>query len=651
MEDNKDNNVKETEQKPQEKSQEKQDGKTESKTEAKGSGKTMAEKAIDRFAEMMVTRLEQMKGQQWEKGWIDGEGKIQGLPQNLSGRRYLGHNDFFLQLHTALKGYDMPVYATYKQLKEAGATIGKGEKAMPVIYWNVTHRDEKGEKVSDEAYEAMTKAEQQKVKTIPVMMGYYVWNLQQTNFQEVKPEQYAKLQAKFTAPHIEDATGMYTSKEFDQMIDKQAWVCKINNVEGAGACYSPSKDEITVPTKKQFKVHDTPEEIYKDGMEYYSSIAHEMAHSTGTEKRLNRDMEGHFGDPKYAKEELVAELTAAMVGNSMGFDKRILDNNAKYVDGWMDTLKKEPRFILSVMADVNKASKMILDHVDAQRKELGLSSLQPKEETVAEEKKDAKNTKDSKKTEDTKVDMAAEPVAKPMTKAEEKAEVAKESAKVYQELKEKHPDALLLFRRGDFYEAYNEDAQKVAKSTGLKEQHVVKEGFEPKSEKAVGKTGEKAEKGVSYVNFKNKSLDRYLPKLVRDGHRVAIVDNLEEMAKERIADKKEQQAKEAAKQQPQQQTVQNTEQKATTIPLDKFNKMETEDGKKIDHFAVFKMKSGNYGVRAMVDGQQLSVKALNKEDRNAFFEHTTTKAALVQKYYGKELSEPKKEERSRSRAV
>ena len=64
-------------------------------------------------------------------------------------------------------------------------------------------------------------------------------------------------------------------------------------------------------------------------------------------------MEGHFGDPKYAKEELVAELTAAMVGNTMGFDKRILDNNAKYVDSWMDTLKKEPPFILSVMADVN----------------------------------------------------------------------------------------------------------------------------------------------------------------------------------------------------------------------------------------------------------------------------------------------------------
>ena len=131
MEDNKDNSVKETEQKPQE------------KAEGKTGGKTMAE----------------MKGQQWEKGWIDGGGRTQGLPQNLSGRRYSGHNDFFLQLHTAINGYDAPVYATYKQIRDAGATVNKGEKAMPVIYWNISHKDENGQKISDEAFDAMTKAE------------------------------------------------------------------------------------------------------------------------------------------------------------------------------------------------------------------------------------------------------------------------------------------------------------------------------------------------------------------------------------------------------------------------------------------------------------------------------------------------------------
>ena len=592
-----------------------------SQPQAKVEHKTMAEKAVERFSEMMVSRLEEMKGQQWEKGWIDGGGKTQGLPQNLSGRRYSGHNDFFLQLHTAMNSYAMPVYATFKQIHEAGATINKGEKAMPVIYWNITHRDENGQKVTDEQYDAMTKAEQEKCKSIPIMMGYYCYNLDQTNFKEVKPEQYARLQEQFKAPEIKDTKGMFISPEFDAMIEKQAWVCKINTIEGSGAFYSKSKDEITIPLKAQFNIHEDPKEVYKDGMEYYSSLVHEMAHSTGIDSRLSRDMEGRFGDKKYAKEELVAELSAAMVGNSMGFDKRILDNNAKYVDSWIDTLKQEPKFIISVMADVSKASGMILDHVDKQRLELGMSTLQTKEPVLDEKGQEVKNVNEAK-------------VEKPLTKAEEKAEIAKEAAHVWHDLKEKHPDAVLLMRKGDFYEAFGEDAKKVAKSTGLKEQHVVKEGFEAKE----------GEKGVSYVNFKNTSLDKYLPKLVRDGHRVAIVDNLEDMARDRIADRKKQE-----KSQEQPVAAKQTAAVAKTIPLDQFNKLETDDGKKIDHFAVFRMKSGNYGVRAMVDGQQLGVKPLQKEDRNAFFDRTTTKAALVQKYYGKELSESRT--RSQSRAM
>ena len=598
--------------------------------QAKVEHKTMAEKAVERFSEMMISRLEEMKGQQWEKGWIDGGGKTQGLPQNLSGRRYSGHNDFFLQLHTAMNSYAMPVYATFKQIHEAGATINKGEKAMPVIYWNITHRDENGQKITDEQYDAMTKAEQEKCKSIPIMMGYYCYNLDQTNFKEVKPEQYARLQEQFKAPEIKDTKGMFISPEFDAMIEKQAWVCKINTIEGSGAFYSKSKDEITVPLKAQFNIHEDPKEVYKDGMEYYSSLVHEMAHSTGIDTRLSRDMEGRFGDKKYAKEELVAELSAAMVGNSMGFDKRILDNNAKYVDSWIDTLKQEPKFIISVMADVSKASGMILEHVDKQRLELGMATLQSKELVLNEKGQTVKDVKEAKTVNDGKESKAE----KPQTKAEEKAEIAKEAAHVWHNLKEKHPDAVLLMRKGDFYEAFGEDAKKVAKSTGLKEQHVVKEGFETKE----------GERGVSYVNFKNTSLDKYLPKLVRDGHRVAIVDNLEDMARDRIADRKKQE-----KSQEQPVAAKQTTTVAKTIPLDQFNKLETDDGKKIDHFAVFRMKSGNYGVRAMVDGQQLGVKPLNKEDRNAFFDHTTTKAALVQKYYGKELSESRS--RSQSRAM
>jgi hypothetical protein len=96
-----------------------------------------------------------------------------------------------------------------------------------------------------------------------------------------------------------------------------------------------------------------------------------MAHSTGTVQRLNRLSGDKFGDPKYAKEELVAELTSAMIGNSMGFDKRILNNNAAYLDNWIGALKENSKFIVSVMADVNKAANMVLEKIDEQKLALG----------------------------------------------------------------------------------------------------------------------------------------------------------------------------------------------------------------------------------------------------------------------------------------
>lgn len=84
-----------------------------------------------------------------------------------------------------------------------------------------------------------------------------------------------------------------------------------------------------------------------------------MAHSTGADSLLKRDFNNKFGDPNYAKEELVAELTSALISSSMGFDKRIKERNAQYVDGWLKVLREEPSFIKTVLSDVGKASDMI----------------------------------------------------------------------------------------------------------------------------------------------------------------------------------------------------------------------------------------------------------------------------------------------------
>lgn len=330
------------------------------------------DKAAQKFSEMMIERLNSIKASDWKQGWTNGKGMSLGMPQNLSGRNYSGTNSFFLQMDTATNGYDMPVYMTFLQVQKEGLRINKGAKAMPVVYWDLNIRNADGKRISENDYRLLSKEEKQKCEVHPYLRAFNVFNIAQTNMQEVKPERYEALKDRFRGPQLRDTNGMYENRALDRMIERQEWVCRIQADRIVdGACYSPSRDLVIVPKKEQFNIGKTAEEIYKDGMEYYSSLLHEMAHSTGTVNRLNREKGGKFGDAKYAKEELVAELTAAMVGNSMGFDKRILNNNAAYTQGWINALREEPKFIVSVMADVNKASKMILEKIDEQKIALG----------------------------------------------------------------------------------------------------------------------------------------------------------------------------------------------------------------------------------------------------------------------------------------
>ena len=346
-----------------------------------GGGQSMADKAVEKFTEMMIDRMERMKAGDWKKGWIDGEA-VYGMPQNINGRNYSGSNSFFLQMDSAMHGYKTPVYMTFLQIQKENARINKGAEAMPVIYWDVSIKDANGKRVDRDDYRNMSREEQDRGSVLPFMKAYHVFNMDQTNLAEVNKEKYDKMVEQFKAPEMRDAKGMYENKALDRLFEKQEWVCPIQyDKVSANAYYSPSRDIIVVPKKEQFNIGKDKDEIYKDGMEYYSSALHEMAHSTGTENRLNRVKGDRFGDPKYAKEELVAELTAANTGYALGFDKRILDNNAAYLDGWISVLKENPKFIVSVMADVNKASNMVLEAVDKQRIALGEKPILQKGES------------------------------------------------------------------------------------------------------------------------------------------------------------------------------------------------------------------------------------------------------------------------------
>lgn len=332
--------------------------------------------ALQRFAEMLIKRMEEMQ-KDWHKGWIGG-GSMFGLPQNISGRTYEGSNAFLLFLHTAENGYKAPVYMTYGQLYKEGAHVLKGEKAVPVFKWGFSIKDKDGKKVTEEEFDNMTDDEKKECKRRPFLKIYPEFNIDQTNMSEVNKEKYDAVVSQFRKTDVPTITdGMYVNKAIDRMMEKQEWVCKIQyDKEEKGAYYSPTKDIVVLPTKAQFRIHpDDPEECFKDGQEYYGTALHEMAHSTGHPSRLDRLKPAAFGSPEYAKEELVAELTSAMVGNTLGFDRRISDNNVAYLQNWTSALRKEPKFIVTVMADVNKASRIIIENIDKQRIALGEKPL------------------------------------------------------------------------------------------------------------------------------------------------------------------------------------------------------------------------------------------------------------------------------------
>lgn len=367
--------------------------------------------ALQKFSDMLIARMEQMKESKWKKGWTDGRTAQFGLPQNLVGRPYTGSNAFLCQIHTTMEHYRMPVYLTIKQIRDAGGMIKKGEHSIPIFKWDLRIKDKDGKKLSESDYRNMTKEEQAECTVRPYLKVYNEWNIDQTNLEEVNKEKYDAILKRFKSEPIKDEVGMYKNEAFDNLLKEQSWVCPIEYEKfNESAFYSPKRDQIVVPSKKQFNISNTPEDVFKDGMEFYGTTIHEMAHSTGHESRLGRDgivKIDQFGSDQYAKEELVAELTSALIGNAMGFDSRIRENNIAYLQNWIGSLKKDPKFLKSVMSDVNKSSKMVLEHIDEQRRKLGEKALLDGSLDGEEEKNKNEQQLEELKEEDAKKEIVA----------------------------------------------------------------------------------------------------------------------------------------------------------------------------------------------------------------------------------------------------
>ena len=351
-------------------------------------GPSAEDKALDLFADMMIERIQSLSGKDgWKKPWFT-EGTLQ-WPKNLNGREYNGMNAMMLLLHCEKEGYKIPRFCTFDRIQlfnKAGkkdeeqkprVSVLKGEHSFPVMLttFTVVNKETK-EHIKWEDYKLLSQEEREKYNVYPKLQTYHVFNVAQTNLKEVRPEFWEKLEQEYSMPKVEKDE-QYAFEPVDRMIADNRWICPIKPMFGDSAYFSISKNEIVMPEKRQFK----------DGESFYSNLFHEMGHSTGAEGQLDRIKPATFGSAEYAREELVAELTAALTAQRYGMTKHLKGDSAAYLKSWLDSLKESPQFIKTTLLDVKKATSMLTQHIDKIAMEIDQEKKAEQEENVGNEEK------------------------------------------------------------------------------------------------------------------------------------------------------------------------------------------------------------------------------------------------------------------------
>ena len=269
----------------------------------------------------------------WRKTWNGTTATTQALSMS-SGKPYSGINPFLLQCTAMEKGYTSRHWGTFKAIKAQGGSVRKGEKSTVVVFW-------KWIKVEDEK----TGTE----KTIPFLRYFRVFNAEQAEWPEGMPEAFQPLPA-----------GDQDDESFEPDAAAEAIVQgyiqghqppTLAHDGGDGAFYRPLTDGVHMPKAEAF---GTPGE-------YYSTLFHELGHSTGAKGRLNRkgivEFDA-FGSHQYSQEELVAEFTACFLCSDAGIvDTR--PNSAAYIANWSRVLKNDRKLVVMAAAQAAKAARMI----------------------------------------------------------------------------------------------------------------------------------------------------------------------------------------------------------------------------------------------------------------------------------------------------
>ena len=257
----------------------------------------------------------------WQKPWNaeHAAGRIT-RPLRANGQPYRGINVLLLWGEAVQKGYNAPIWMTYKQAVTLGAQVRKGEHGSLVVYADKFTKTE----TDDQGHEAE--------REIPFMKGYTVFNVEQVDGLP------AHFYAAAEPPHPVDRI---------PAVDAFAAATGATIQHGGNrAFYAPARDLVQMP----------PRESFKDAESYAATLVHELTHWTAHPSRLARELGKRFGDQAYAAEELIAELGSAFLCADLGITPELRDDHAAYLAHWLQVLKADNRAIFTAAAQAQRAA-------------------------------------------------------------------------------------------------------------------------------------------------------------------------------------------------------------------------------------------------------------------------------------------------------
>lgn len=277
--------------------------------------------------ERILKFIEENDSVPWTKPWAT----VQSAQKNFkSDKPYNGIN----KILTGMSGYMSPYWLTFKQAVELGGIVKKGEESTRILFWSEYKRKETEEEKKDDGDEEKTERTYGFYKLYPIFNAEQIEGI---DFPTYEPE----IQQDFQP--FEEA-----EKVIELMPNRPTL-----HRGGQSAFYDPRKDKVKVPESKYFK---SPEEVY-------SVVFHELAHSTGHPDRLNRFKvnEGYKSNTAYSFEELVAEITACNILNTLKINTLTSDrNSASYVSGWARTFARDPKIIVRAASKASTAANYIM---------------------------------------------------------------------------------------------------------------------------------------------------------------------------------------------------------------------------------------------------------------------------------------------------